>query len=106
MHYVRVHPGHWRDRPLRLADLGVDAVDTHVAWNVHRPREDVPPDFTGWADLERFLRLAADVGLDAVVRPGPYICAEWPNDGLPVWLTRRRIPLRGSDPRFLDPVPT
>ena len=104
MHYFRVHPAQWADRMARLADLGVNAVDTYVAWNVHQ-RFEGAPSFDGWRDLERFLTIAAETGLDAVVRPGPYICAEWDNGGLPAWVTGRPgVRLRSTDPLFLDPV--
>ncbi|WP_241741013.1 glycoside hydrolase family 35 protein [Streptomyces sp. L2] len=86
LHYFRVHPGQWADRLQRLAALGLNTVDTYVPWNFH---ERAPGDvrFDGWRDLTRFVRLADDAGLDVIVRPGPYICAEWDNGGLPAWLT-------------------
>ncbi|SFR68102.1 beta-galactosidase [Agromyces sp. CF514] len=104
LHYFRVHPDLWRDRLERLVALGLNTVDTYVAWNFHeRRRGEI--DFTGWRDLERFLALAAEVGLDAIVRPGPYICAEWDNGGFPAWLTGTAgIGLRSSDPVYLDAV--
>ncbi|MEU1181187.1 glycoside hydrolase family 35 protein [Streptomyces sp. NPDC005820] len=104
LHYFRVHPGLWRDRIRRLADLGLNTVDTYVPWNFHQPREDEEPRFDGWRDVERFLHTVAEEGLDAVVRPGPYICAEWSNGGLPSWLTAREVALRSSDPAFVFPV--
>ncbi|MGI6878331.1 beta-galactosidase [Microbacterium sp. gxy059] len=104
MHSFRVHPAQWRDRLQRLADLGLNTVDTYVAWNMHQPRRDEAPSFDGWCDLPRFVETAGEVGLDVIVRPGPYICAEWDNGGLPVWLTAGHPALRTSDPRFLDPV--
>jgi beta-galactosidase len=104
LHYFRVHPDLWRDRLRRLADLGLNTVDTYVPWNFHQPREHQPPRFDGWHDVAAFLRLAADEGLDAIVRPGPYICAEWSNGGLPSWLTGREVTLRSSDPAFTGPV--
>jgi beta-galactosidase len=104
LHYFRVHPDLWRDRLRRLADLGLNTVDTYVPWNFHQPREHEPARFDGWRDVEGFLRLAAEEGLDAVVRPGPYICAEWSNGGLPSWLTGRDVAVRSSDPGFIGPV--
>ncbi len=100
LHYFRVHPDLWRDRIRRIADLGLNTVDTYVAWNFHQPREDEAPRFDGWRDLERFIQTVGEEGLDVIVRPGPYICAEWSNGGLPVWLTGRDIALRSSDPVF------
>lgn len=86
LHYFRVHPEQWTDRLERLAALGLNTVDTYVPWNFH---ERTPGDvrFDGWRDLDRFVRLAQETGLDVMVRPGPYICAEWDNGGLPAWLT-------------------
>jgi beta-galactosidase len=104
LHYFRVHPDLWADRIRRLADLGLNTVDTYVPWNFHQPHEGVAPRFDGWRDLERFLGLVADEGLDAIVRPGPYICAEWSNGGLPSWLTARGVVIRSSDPGFTEPV--
>ncbi|QFR02002.1 beta-galactosidase [Streptomyces phaeolivaceus] len=104
LHYFRVHPDLWRDRIRRLADLGLNTVDTYVPWNFHQPREDAPPRFDGWRDLERFIRTVGEEGLDVIVRPGPYICAEWSNGGLPSWLTARDLAIRSSDPAFTTPV--
>jgi len=104
MHYFRIHPGQWHDRIARLADLGVNTLDTYVAWNFHEKIEG-SAQFAGWRDVERYIELAADAGLDVVVRPGPFICAEWDNGGLPAWLTGRPgIRLRSTDPLFFDPV--
>jgi beta-galactosidase len=104
LHYFRVHPALWRDRVRRLADLGLNTLDTYVAWNFHQPRADRPPAFDGWRDLEAFVGVAGAEGLDVVVRPGPYICAEWSNGGLPAWLTGRDVAPRSSDPAFTTAV--
>ncbi|GMA31211.1 hypothetical protein GCM10025875_12030 [Litorihabitans aurantiacus] len=104
VHYFRVHPDQWRDRLQRVKDLGLNTVDTYIPWNFHQPHEDRAPDFTGWRDVERFVRIAGDLGLDVTVRPGPYICAEWSNGGLPAWLTGRGLPLRTPEESFLAPV--
>ncbi|MFE1138946.1 glycoside hydrolase family 35 protein [Streptomyces rochei] len=104
MHYFRVHPRQWADRLARLAAMGLNTVDTYIAWNFHERR---PGEyrFDGWRDVERFAALAADAGLDVVLRPGPYICAEWDNGGLPAWLTDRPgMRLRSSHPPYLDEV--
>ncbi|MEU5827170.1 glycoside hydrolase family 35 protein [Micromonospora tulbaghiae] len=104
MHYFRVHPDLWHDRIRRLVDLGLNTVDTYVAWNFHQPRADRAPRFDGWHDVEAFIALAGAEGLDVIVRPGPYICAEWSNGGLPAWLTARDMALRSSDPAFIGSV--
>ena len=104
LHYFRVHPGHWADRLRRLAALGLNTVDTYVPWNFHERTEgDIR--FDGPRDLAGFVRLAQAEGLDVVVRPGPYICAEWDNGGLPAWLTGTpEMRLRTSYGPFLEAV--
>lgn len=102
VHYFRVHPAQWEDRIRKARQLGLNTIETYVAWNFHskRPGEF---DLDGWRDLGRFLDLVHDQGMYAIVRPGPYICAEWTNAGLPNWLTAQPgINLRSSDPTYLD----
>lgn len=100
LHYFRVHPDLWEDRLSRLRALGANTVDTYVPWNFHETAPGTA-DFTGPRDLGRFLRTAQDLGLDAIVRPGPYICAEWDFGGLPARLLAvDGLHLRCSDPRF------
>ena len=110
MHYFRVHPEQWADRLTRLAAMGLNTIEAYVAWNFHAPGPG-SYDFSGWRDLPRFVWLAADAGLDVILRPGPYICAEWDFGGLPAWLLRSREAggpglsrLRCSDPAYLAEV--
>ncbi|WP_336646573.1 glycoside hydrolase family 35 protein [Microbacterium sp. USHLN186] len=104
MHYPRVHPELWRDRVRKARLMGLNAIETYVAWNAHEPvkgewRED------GDVDLGRFLDIIAEEGMHAIVRPGPYVCAEWHNGGLPTWLTSDpNMRLRSSDPAYLAEV--
>jgi len=104
MHYPRVHPELWRDRVRKARLMGLNAIETYVAWNAHEPvkgqwRQD------GDVDLGRYLDIIAEEGLHAIVRPGPYVCAEWHNGGLPTWLTAdKTMTLRSSDPRYLAEV--
>ncbi|MGP9682897.1 glycoside hydrolase family 35 protein [Brachybacterium sp. AOP3-A1-3] len=101
IHYFRVHPDQWRDRLRRLVAMGCNTVETYVAWNVHQPAPDVV-DFEGIANLGRFLDIAGEEGLDAIVRPGPYICAEWENGGFPGWiLADRNLRLRNRNAAYL-----
>ncbi|WP_364307061.1 glycoside hydrolase family 35 protein [Paenarthrobacter nitroguajacolicus] len=105
IHYFRVHPDLWQDRLRRLKAMGANTVDTYVAWNFHQPTRDEGPDFSGWRDLGHFIDLAAEEGLDVIVRPGPYICAEWDNGGFPAWLTGiPGIGLRCMDPEFTGAI--
>lgn len=105
VHYFRIHPEQWQDRIDRLVAMGVNTLDTYIAWNFHQPRADGAPDFTGWRDIARFITLAGDSGLDVIVRPGPYICAEWDNGGFPSWaISNHEMVLRSSDPLFTNVV--
>ncbi|WP_412540879.1 glycoside hydrolase family 35 protein [Longispora sp. K20-0274] len=101
MHYFRSLPEQWPARLRMLRAMGLNTVETYVAWNYHEPVAGVVERLD---HLARFLDDAAEAGLLAIVRPGPYICAEWENGGLPAWLTGSGVPLRCHDERFLAPV--
>ncbi|MCR2825995.1 glycoside hydrolase family 35 protein [Microbacterium sp. zg.Y909] len=104
LHYFRVHPDLWRDRLRKARLMGLNTIETYVAWNAHEPVQG-QWDAAGGLDLGRFLDLVAEEGMHAIVRPGPYICAEWHNGGLPTWLTADAdMKLRSSDPRYLEAV--
>lgn len=103
MHYFRIHPDLWADRLRKARLMGLNTVETYVPWNLHQPDPDSPLVLDGLLDLPRYLSLAKDEGLHVLLRPGPYICAEWDGGGLPSWLTTDPdIRLRSSDPRFID----
>ncbi|MFG2978173.1 beta-galactosidase family protein [Streptomyces sp. NPDC048331] len=104
LHYFRVHPGHWRDRLRKARLMGLNTVETYVPWNLHQPQPDTFRLDHG-LDLPHFLDLAAEEGLHVLLRPGPYICAEWEGGGLPSWLLADPdIRLRSGDPGFLGAV--
>ncbi|TLS46268.1 beta-galactosidase [Streptomyces montanus] len=103
MHYFRVHPDQWADRLRKARLMGLNTVETYVPWNLHQPDPDSALVLDGILDLPRYLSLAHAEGLHVLLRPGPYICAEWDGGGLPSWLTADSgIRLRSSDPRFTD----
>ncbi|MCD7862740.1 MAG: beta-galactosidase [Lachnospiraceae bacterium] len=85
IHYFRVVPQYWRDRLEKLKAMGCNTVETYVAWNVHEPKKGEFV-FSGMADVAAFVRLAQELGLYVILRPSPYICAEWEFGGLPAWL--------------------
>lgn len=102
LHYFRVHEAQWDHRLSMLRAMGLNCVETYVPWNLHEP---LPGRFRDVAALGRFLDAARRAGLWAIVRPGPYICAEWENGGLPVWVTGRygrRV--RTRDAGYLEAV--
>ena len=87
IHYFRIPRAYWKDRLLKLKECGLNTVETYVPWNAHEPAEGNFR-FDGILDLGAFLDTAAELGLYAIVRPGPFICAEWEGGGLPAWLLR------------------
>ena len=104
IHYFRVVPEYWKDRLEKIKALGCNTVETYVAWNVHEPKKG-EFHFEGMADLKRFITLAQELGLWVIVRPSPYICAEWEFGGLPGWLLAEDgMRLRSSYGPYLDHV--
>ncbi|MBO5033251.1 MAG: beta-galactosidase [Lachnospiraceae bacterium] len=85
IHYFRVVPEYWRDRLEKLKAMGCNTVETYIAWNMHEPKKGVF-DFSGRLDLVKFVKTAQELGLYVILRPSPYICAEWEFGGLPAWL--------------------
>lgn len=104
IHYFRVPREYWRDRLIKLKACGFNTVETYVAWNMHEPREG-EFDYSDMLDIEDFLATAAELGLYAIVRPGPYICSEWEFGGLPWWLLKNDgIRLRCMDADYIAAV--
>ncbi|XP_030077354.1 beta-galactosidase-1-like protein 2 isoform X4 [Microcaecilia unicolor] len=102
MHYFRVPRDYWRDRMLKMKACGLNTLTTYVAWNLHEPARG-KFDFSGNLDIEAFIKIAADVGLWVIMRPGPYICAEWDLGGLPSWLLRdKNMELRTTYKGFTE----
>ncbi|KAG9445675.1 hypothetical protein H6P81_011803 [Aristolochia fimbriata] len=85
IHYPRSTPEMWPDLIQKARDGGLDAIETYVFWNAHEPRRR-EYNFDGRNDLVRFIKTVRDAGLYAVLRIGPYVCAEWNYGGFPVWL--------------------
>lgn len=69
MHYFRIHPELWEDRLRKLKAMGLNTLETYSAWNVHEPNPG-EWNFTGFADIERYFQLAADLELKIIFRPG------------------------------------
>ncbi len=104
IHYFRVHPTDWHHSLYNLKALGFNTVETYIPWNMHEHHEK-EFDFEGILDLKNFIRTAEEVGLYVIVRPTPYICAEWDFGGLPYWLLNKNdIKIRTSDNHYLHYV--
>lgn len=59
-------------------------------WNIHE-QEEGKFDFSGQNDIAAFCRAAQKHGMYVIVRPGPYVCAEWEMGGLPWWLLKKKM---------------
>lgn len=103
IHYFRLAPGSWYRSLYNLKALGFNTVETYIPWNLHEPQKG-EYNFEGCADLETFLDLADEMGLYAIVRPSPYICAEWEFGGLPAWLLKEDVRVRSHDQNYLKLV--
>ena len=106
IHYFRIVPEYWRDRLEKCKAMGCNTVETYIPWNVHEPKRGKYC-FEGMYDIEAFIRLAQELGLYVIIRPSPYICAEWEFGGLPAWLLKEDgMKLRVNYPPFLQAVDT
>ena len=104
LHYPRIPREYWEHRIEMCRALGMNTVCLYVFWNIHEQREG-EFDFTGQNDVAAFCRLAQKHGMYVIVRPGPYVCAEWEMGGLPWWLLKKKdIRLREQDEYFMERV--
>ena len=104
MHYPRIPRAYWRDRMLKLKECGFNTVETYTFWNLHEPKEG-EFHFDGICDIEAYVETAASLGLNVILRPGPYVCAEWECGGFPAWLLAYDgMHLRCNDPLYLEKV--
>lgn len=104
VHYPRIPRPYWEHRIKMCKALGMNTLCIYVFWNIHEQREG-QFDFTDNNDVAEFCRLAQKNGMYVIVRPGPYVCAEWEMGGLPWWLLKKKdIRLRERDPYFLERV--
>ncbi len=104
VHYPRIPRPYWEHRIQMCKALGMNAVCIYIFWNIHEQKEG-QFDFTGNNDVAEFCRIAQKNGMYVIVRPGPYVCAEWEMGGLPWWLLKKKdIKLRERDPYFMERV--
>lgn len=104
VHYPRIPQPYWEQRILLCKALGMNTLCLYVFWNLHEQQEG-QFDFTGNKDLAAFCHLAQKHGMYVIVRPGPYVCAEWEMGGLPWWLLKKEdVQLRSKDSYYIERV--
>lgn len=102
IHYPRIPKEYWEHRIEMSKALGMNTICLYIFWNLHE-QEEGKYDFSGNKDVAEFCRLAQKHGMYVIVRPGPYVCAEWEMGGLPWWLLKKQdIRLREQDPYFME----
>ncbi len=104
IHYPRIPRPYWEHRIKMCKSLGMNTICLYIFWNIHEQREG-QFDWSGQNDVAEFCRLAHKNGMYVIVRPGPYVCAEWEMGGLPWWLLKNKnVKLRTQDKYFMDHV--
>ena len=102
VHYFRNMKCTWRDIFKKMKAMGLNCVETYCAWNMHEKKMD-EFDFSDNLDISEFIKIAGEEGLLAIVRPGPYICAEWEFGGLPWWLqTLEDMEIRCQNKTYME----
>ncbi len=101
MHYPRIPVEYWRQRLKMAKACGLNTITTYVFWNMHEPQKG-KFDFRGGNDIARFIKIAQQEGLFVILRPGPYVCAEWDFGGYPYWLLNEKgITIRTREPKYM-----
>ncbi|MEO7214683.1 beta-galactosidase family protein [Mucilaginibacter sp.] len=101
MHYTRVPREAWRQRMRMAKAMGLNTIGTYVFWNVHEPQKG-QYDFVGNNDIAAFVKTAQEEGLWVILRPSPYVCAEWEFGGYPYWLEKEEgLVVRSKEPKYL-----
>ena len=102
MHYPRVPREAWRQRMKMARAMGLNTIGTYVFWNLHEPQKGVF-DFTGNNDVAEFVKIAKEEGLWVILRPSPYVCAEWEFGGYPYWLQNEKgLVVRSKEAKYLE----
>lgn len=104
LHYARIPSDYWEQRIEMCKALGMNTICLYVFWNYHEEEEGLYH-FEGERDLAKFLALCQKHDMWVILRPGPYVCAEWEMGGLPWWLLKKEdMNLRSQNPDFMAAV--
>lgn len=102
LHYPRIPREAWRHRMKMAKSMGLNTIGTYIFWNLHEPKKDVF-DFNGQNDIVEFVKIAKEEGLWVILRPSPYVCAEWEFGGYPFWLQNTKdLKVRSIEPQYLE----
>lgn len=102
MHPARIPAEYWRNRIQMAKAMGCNTISVYIFWNFHEQQEGVFDFTTDNHNLGEFFKIVQEEELWLIVRPGPYVCAEWELGGIPPYLLRiPDIKLRCMDPRYM-----
>lgn len=102
LHYARIPEPYWEHRIQMCKALGMNTICLYVFWNYHEQQEG-KFDFSGEKNVAKFCRLTQKHGMYIILRPGPYVCAEWEMGGLPWWLLKKKdMKVRTLHPYFME----
>lgn len=105
MHPARIPRQYWRQRIQMARAMGCNTIAVYIFWNYHETTPGVFDFTTGNKDIAAFIRLCKEEGMWVLLRPGPYVCAEWDWGGLPFYLLKiPDIKVRCMDPRYMGAV--
>ncbi len=105
MHPARIPAEYWRHRIQMAKAMGCNTIAAYIFWNYHETEEGQFDFQTGNHNIAEFMRICKEEGMWVILRPGPYVCAEWDFGGLPPYLLKiPDIKLRCMDPRYMKAV--
>lgn len=102
IHYPRVPKEAWRSRMKMAKTMGLNTIGTYIFWNLHEPQKDVY-NFSGSNNIAEFVKIAQEEGLWVILRPSPYVCAEWEFGGYPYWLQNKKgLQVRSMETQYIQ----
>lgn len=107
MHPARIPHEYWRHRIQMAKAMGCNTIAAYIFWNYHEPVKGQFDFSSGNHNIAEFIKIAQEEGMWVLLRPGPYVCAEWEFGGLPPYLLQTPdIKVRCMDPRYIQAVTT
>ena len=105
MHPARIPVEYWRHRIQMAKAMGCNTIAAYIFWNYHETEPGVFDFQTGNHNIAQFIKIVQEEGMFLMLRPGPYVCAEWDFGGLPSYLLSiPDIKIRCMDPRYTEAV--
>lgn len=102
IHPSRVPKEYWRQRIRMAKAMGLNTISEYIFWNMHEP-EKGHFNFKGNEDIAQFTKICQEEGMYVILRPGPYVCAEWEFGGYPYWLLNEKgLKVRSNEPQFMS----